>query len=234
MSSARRFDSLCDTPFHTVTIGVNVVSTECLSGFRYAVNFVDEYTRFAHIYFMRTKNEVSTKLEEFISDVRRLGWRIGRIRTDLGSEYSATSVETVAQLESAEKKVRAKFEQICAREDIKFSWAPAGMSKINGVAERFQRTVSEMANAFLYQGRMSPIFWVFAYRHATWIYNRILHSTLGSYSPFELVHARRPRFDRLHTLFCDCYEWIPGPKTPGINKGRKMIYLGILETCDVG
>ena len=150
VSSARRFDSLCDTPFHTVTIGVNVVSTECLRGFRYAVNFVDEYTRFAHIYFMRTKNEVSTKLEEFISDVRRLGWRIGRIRTDLGSEYSATSVETVAQLESAEKKVRAKFEQICAREDIKFSWAPAGMSKINGVAERFQRTVSEMANAFLY------------------------------------------------------------------------------------
>ena len=89
-------------------------------------------------------------------------------------------------------------------------------------------------HAFLYQGRMSPIFWVFAYRHATWIYNRILHSTLGSYSPFELVHARRPRFDRLHTLFCDCYEWIPGPKTPGINKGRKMIYLGISETCDVG
>ena len=33
-------------------------------------------------------------------------------------------------------------------------------------------------HAFLYQDRMSPIFWVFAYRHATWIYNRILHSTL--------------------------------------------------------
>ncbi len=51
---------------------------------------------------MRTKTETTTKLEEFISDVRRLGWRIGRIRTDLGSEYSATSVETVATFEGAE------------------------------------------------------------------------------------------------------------------------------------
>ena len=85
VSSARRFDSLCDTPFRTVTIGVNVVSTECLSGFRYAVNFVDGYTSL-HCLFMWTKNEVTTKLEEFISDLSRLGWRIGRICTDLGSE----------------------------------------------------------------------------------------------------------------------------------------------------
>ena len=51
VSSARRFDSLCDTPFHTATIGVNVVSTECLRGFRYAVNFVDGYTSL-HCLFM--------------------------------------------------------------------------------------------------------------------------------------------------------------------------------------
>ena len=87
-------------------------------------------------------------------------------------------METVATLEGAQKKVKAKFEKVCKREDIKFSWVHAGMSKINGVAERFQRTVSEMANAFLYQGRMSPIFWVFAYRQTTWIFNRFLHSTL--------------------------------------------------------
>ena len=61
-----------------------------------------------------------------------------------------------------------------------------------------------------------------------------MHGKLGPHSPFEVVHARRPRFDRLHTLFCDMWEWLPGPKTPGINKGRKLIYLGISETCDTG
>ena len=75
-------------------------------------------------------------------------------------------------------KVKAKFE--CERETrgIEFSWTHTGMSKINGVLEIFQRMISEMVHANLYQDRMSPIFWVFAYRQTTWIFNRFLHSTL--------------------------------------------------------
>ena len=61
-----------------------------------------------------------------------------------------------------------------------------------------------------------------------------MHGKLGPHSLFEVVNARRPRFDRLHTLFCDMWEWLPGPKTPGINKGWNTIYLGISETCDTG
>ena len=80
-------------------------------------------------------------------------------------------------------KVKAKFE--CEREDIEFSWTPTGMSKINGVLEIFQRMISEMVHANLYQDRMSPIFWVFAYRQTTWIFNRILHSTLEVQSFFH-------------------------------------------------
>ena len=65
--TARRYDPLCDKPFHTVSSDVKVVNTESLGGFRYAVNFVDGYTSL-HCLFMWTKNEVTTKLEEFISD----------------------------------------------------------------------------------------------------------------------------------------------------------------------
>ena len=136
--------------------------------------------------------------------------------------------------ESVEKELTARFTEICDKAGIDHTVAPVGVSKLNGIVERFNRTVSEMSNPFLYAGRMSPIFWIFAYKHSTWIYNRIMHGKLGPHSPFEVVHARRPRFDRLHTLFCDMWEWLPGPKTPGINKGRKLIYLGISETCDTG
>ena len=66
-ATARRYDPLCDKPFHTVSSDVKVVNTESLGGFRYAVNFVDGYTSL-HCLFMWTKNEVTTKLEEFISD----------------------------------------------------------------------------------------------------------------------------------------------------------------------
>ena len=42
-------------------------------------------------------------------------------------------------------------------EDIKFTQAPKGVSKLNGIVERYNRTLSELANAFLYHGRVSPI-----------------------------------------------------------------------------
>mgnify|MGYP001502934311 FL=1 len=74
--------------------------------------------------------------------------------------------------------MQSEFEKICLREDITFTQAQKDGSKINGIVERFHRTVGEMANAFLYHGRMSPIFWEFAYRYSNWIYNRLVHSGL--------------------------------------------------------
>ena len=226
----RKFDPQADKPFHTVATDVKVINTESLGGYNYVISFIDEYSRFAHVYYMKQKNEAHDKLKDFLSDVGRLGWRIKRIRSDLGSEYSANSIEQPV----SDDKLTARFTEICDKAGIDHTVAPVGVSKLNGVVERFNRTVSEMANAFLYAGRMSPVFWIFAYKHSAWIYNRIMHGKLGPHSPFEVVHARRPRFDRLHTLFCDMWEWLPGPKTPGINKGRKLIYLGISETCDTG
>ena len=167
--------------------------------------------------------------------MRRLGWRIQRLRSDLGSEYVNNKkdlTDTKPQFEAA----LSEFEKVCNRPEnnIKFTHAPRGVSKLNGVVERYNRTLSELSNAFLYHGRVSPIFWEYAYRHSNWIYNRLIHSHLGKHSPFEIVFARRPRFDRLRTLFCDMYEWVPSNKTPGINKARKLLYLGESTTCDTG
>ena len=229
----RHYDMAADKPFHTVATDVKVVNTTSLSGFNYSMHFVDEFSRYSHIYFMRSKDKKESRrvLEEFLSDVRRLGWRVGRIRSDLGSEYVNNSTSKgKLKFES----LLSEFEKICVREDITFTQAPKDGSKINGIVERFHRTVGEMANAFLYHGRMSPIFWEFAYRHSNWLYNRLVHSALVKHSPYEIVFAKRPRFDRLRTLFCDMYEWQASNKTPGVNKGRKLIYLGESSGCDVG
>ena len=233
----RQYQPLADKPFHTVSTDIKTVNTTSLNGFNYSMNFVDEYSRFAHIYFMRSKTAAESKrvLEEFLSDIRRLGWRIQRLRSDLGSEYVNNKkdlTDTKPQFEAA----LSEFEKVCNRPEnnITFTHAPKGVSKLNGVVERYNRTLSELSNAFLYHGRVSPIFWEYAYRHSNWIYNRLIHSHLGKHSPYEIVYARRPRFDRLRTLFCDMYEWVPSNKTPGINKARKLLYLGESTTCDTG
>ena len=103
----------------------------------------------------RRTNESKRVLEEFLSDIRRLGWRVTRLRSDLGSEYvnNNSQSDTKATFEST----LSEFEKICDREDIKFTQAPKGVSKLNGIVERYNRTLSELANAFLYHGRVSPI-----------------------------------------------------------------------------
>ena len=143
----RHYDMAADKPFHTVATDVKVVNTTSLSGFNYSMHFVDEFSRYSHIYFMRSKDKKESRrvLEEFLSDVRRLGWRVGRIRSDLGSEYVNNSTSKgKLKFES----LLSEFEKIYVREDITFTQAPKDGSKINGIVERFHRTASEMANAF--------------------------------------------------------------------------------------
>ena len=84
---------------------VKVINTESLGGYNYAISFIDEYSKFAHVYYMKQKNEAHDKLKGFLSDVGCLGWRIKRIRSDLGSEYSANSIEQPV----SDDKLTARF-----------------------------------------------------------------------------------------------------------------------------
>ena len=88
MPPARIYDTLCDTPFYMVSSDVQVVCTGSLSGFRYAVNFVDGYPTSA-----TTSCGQSLKLRRnwrrLYRIYSRLGRRIGRIISDLKSPWKA-------------------------------------------------------------------------------------------------------------------------------------------------
>ena len=84
-------------------------------------------------------------------------WRVGRIRSDLGSEYVNNTSTSKRSDKSKFELMRSEFEKICLREDITFTQAPKDGSKINGIVERFHRTVGEMANAFLPWQNVSDI-----------------------------------------------------------------------------
>ena len=48
-----------DAPLDSTDI--KTVNTTSLNGFNYSMNFVNEYSRFAHIYFMRSKTAAESK-----------------------------------------------------------------------------------------------------------------------------------------------------------------------------
>ena len=132
----RHYDMAADKPFHTVATDVKVVNTTSLSGFNYSMHFVDEFSRYSHIYFMRSKDKKESRrvLEEFLSDVRRLGWRVGRIRSDLGSEYVNNSTS----------KGKLKFESLLS-EFEKYVSAKTSPSRKH---QRMDRRSTELSNDF--------------------------------------------------------------------------------------
>ena len=88
MPPAHIYNTLCDTPFYMVSSDVQVVCTGSLSGFRYAVNFVDGYTTSATTSCGR-RLKLRRNRRRLYRIYSRLGRRIDRIISDLKSPWKA-------------------------------------------------------------------------------------------------------------------------------------------------
>ena len=56
------------------------------------VNFVDHASRLAFVYFLRSKNEVTQKLKQYLSDMERLGVKVQNIQTNRAASTSNKKV----------------------------------------------------------------------------------------------------------------------------------------------
>lgn len=66
------------------------VKQSSIKGKRYMVTFIDDYSRFVWIYFLKEKSEVFAKFKEFELDAKLMtGKKVGCLRSDNGGEYLA-------------------------------------------------------------------------------------------------------------------------------------------------
>jgi hypothetical protein len=200
-------------------------------GHKYAISFVDEFTRFSHVYFMKQKSEAVDALKSLIADYHKSGTIIRKISTDQAGEYgghkdkSSTSGEHLSLDKSG--FYSHAFTKLCKHHDITHQLVPAYRHEINGVAERWNRTVMQMANTMLYHARISPVLWSSAVAHANFLRNRLPTSARGGFTPYELYHNRLPRYDNLRTWGCYAYKKLPKcNKTPGLPVRKRLIYVG--------
>jgi len=71
------------------------MQTQPLGGCRYFILFIDDFTKYTSIHFLKSKNEADgyfqnykAAVEKFFSDKEK-GFKIKAIRTDGGGEYSS-------------------------------------------------------------------------------------------------------------------------------------------------
>jgi transposase InsO family protein len=110
------------------------MSSVSLSGCEYYVTFIDNHSRKTRIYFMRTKKEVLSWLQEFKALLEnQTGKKIKTLRSDNGGEYTSKA-----------------FKDLCACVGINRELIVSYNPQSNGVAKRKNKAIVGVAKAMLY------------------------------------------------------------------------------------
>lgn len=127
-----------------------------LGGSKYFLLFTDDYSRFMVAYFIKTKDEVYEKFLSYKKLVeRQTGKNIKRVRSDNGGEF-----------------VNARFDKLFEECGIARQLTVPYTPQQNGVAERANRTIGEMARSMLVHSGLPEALWAEAVSTAVYLRNR--------------------------------------------------------------
>lgn len=181
------------------------------SGKRYILTLIDDFSRFTMIYLLREKSEVEGKLTEYVALVKNKFSCIPKvIRSDRGGEYIGASGYIKDQ-------------------GIRIQYTAPYTPEQNGVAERKNRTLVEMARCMLEDAGLPHMFWAEAVNMANYLQNR-LPSKSVDVTPFELWNGVKPSMKHCVKFGTRCFVHVPSERRKKLdNTGREMLFVGYDE-----
>ena len=209
-SSHRSTESL--TIIHSDVCGPMAINS--FGGSRYMLSFIDDYSRYSFVYFIKSKDEVFGKFREFVNLVEnQTGSKVKAIRTDNGGEYSS--------------KAMAEY---CKEKGIRHELTNPYCPEQNGIAERFNRTIIEAAKSMLFHAKLPQQYWAEAMNTAVYLHNRSPTAILKDRTPYEVWFEQKPDVSNLRVFGCITYTHIPENKRHKLdNKALKTIFVGYPE-----
>ena len=200
-----------DEPFDIVVSDVcGPIQVESVGGSKYFVTFIDVFTRYCKVYFIKNKSDVAGKVTEYIENVKtKFGRTPKTLRTDRGGEYMSGSVQ-----------------EYLKKEGIEFQCTVGYSPQQNGIAERKNRSLVEVARTMLNDSNLSKWWWAEAVNTANHIQNRVISQATNSI-PYEKLFEIQLKFDDLHVFGEDVYVKIHDAQRQKLDdKATKMKFLG--------
>ncbi|GAU44417.1 hypothetical protein TSUD_100640 [Trifolium subterraneum] len=192
-------------PFEVKSIGGN----------NYFLTFIDDYTRHVWLYLIEKKSEVFTKFKKFKSLVeKQSGCDLKKLRTDGGGEY--TSLE---------------FAKFCEDEGIVHEITAPYTPQHNGVAERKNRSIMNMARSMLKGKNMPHRFWGEATSTAVHIINRSPTKKLKNKTPHEAWTGMKPSVNHFRIFGSLSFRHVPDQVRRKLDdRSQPMVLLGYHPT----
>ncbi|GJW51943.1 retrovirus-related pol polyprotein from transposon TNT 1-94 [Tanacetum coccineum] len=153
---------------------------------KYCLVVTDDYSRFSWVFFLRTKDETSEILKNFIKEVENLvDKKVKIIRSDNGTEFK-----------------NHVMDEFCREKGIKREYSVARTPQQNGVAERKNRTLIEAARTMLADSKLPTTFWAEAVSTACYVQNRVLIVKPHNKTPYELFRGIKPAIGFMKPFGC--------------------------------
>ncbi|MCO5586438.1 hypothetical protein L7F22_040378 [Adiantum nelumboides] len=142
--------------------------------------------------------------------------KVKSIRSDRGGEFLSEN-----------------FARWCKSEGIRRQLTTPYTPSQNGVVERKNRTIMEMARAMLAHASLPRSYWAEACNTAVYIQNRSPTHALQDMTPFQAYYGRKPTVTHFRVFGCSAFVHIPKEKRQKLDfKSRKLLFLGYSAESD--
>jgi hypothetical protein len=160
-----------------------------ISESKYCLVIVDDYSRFTWVFFLQEKSQTQEIFKGFLRrDQNEFGLRIKKIRSDNGTEFKNSQIEGFLE-----------------EEGIKHEFSSPYTPQQNGVVERKNRKLLDMARTMLDEYKTPDRFWAEAINTACYSINRLyLHRTLKKTS-YELLTSKKPNVSYFRVFGSKCF-----------------------------
>nr|GEY71392.1 hypothetical protein [Tanacetum cinerariifolium] len=182
-----------------------------INGKKYILVIIDDYSRYTWTLILRSNDETPEVLKEFLTMIQRnLKALVITVRTDRGTEF-------------LNKTLNAFFKE----EGIKHQTLTARTPEQNGVVERRNRTLVEVARTMLSASQLPLFFWAEAIATACYTQNRSIIIPTHRKTPYHIINDRKPSIKHLHIFCCICYITRDGENLDKMKeKGDQCILVG--------
>ena len=190
------------------------MQTESLGGSHSFLTFIDDFSRKVWVYFLKYKSETFTKFKEFKAEAEKQSGRFIKVlRSDGGGEYDS-----------------GDFVDFCKHHGIKKQTTTRYTPQQNGVAERKNRTIMNMARSLLKARNLSKDYWAEAVACAVYILNRSPTSSVEGKVPQEKWSGTKVNVSHFRVFGCIAFAHVPEELRKKLDdRSEKCIFIGYSE-----
>jgi hypothetical protein len=141
------------------------------------------------VLFLVDKSDVFATFKTFIKRIHNeLETTIKKVRSDNRSEFNNTRIDG-----------------LCDEFGIRHQFLTKYTPQSNGLVERKNRTLIDIARSKLSEYNVSYSFWAEAINMACYYSNRLYYHPMMEKTPYELLNGRKPNIAYFRVFGCKCY-----------------------------